>query len=83
MIWLAIAVVIALLLVGIGIVVHRRTRDGGEVDDVDPLFAVGIAITGAGAVLGTTLGPVMFAMMAVGLVIMVVGSSRTRHHHGG
>lgn len=52
-----------------------------SLDDVDPLFPTGIAIAGAGVALSVTIGAFMFALLAVGLIVMAVGATRSRHSH--
>lgn len=82
MIWLGIAVGTALI-IAVGVLAHRRARGDDEAAEVDPLFTMGISITGAGVVLATTIGPVMYAVMAAGLIVMVTGAYRTRQHRRG
>jgi hypothetical protein len=79
MMWLGIVVGAALLIIAIGGLARRRAGENGDVVDVDPLFTMGIAITGAGVALATTLGSVMYAVMAAGLIVMATGTYRTRH----
>lgn len=83
MIWLGIAIGVALLIIAIGVLAHQRIGDDGDAVDVDPLFTVGIAITGAGVVLATTLGSVMYVVMAAGLIVMATGTYRSRRHRTG
>ena len=52
-----------------------------SLDDVDPLVPTGIAIAGAGVALSVTLGAFMFVLLAVGLIVMVVGATRSHHSH--
>jgi hypothetical protein len=80
MIWLGVAVGMALLIIAIGFLARRRARNDVDATNVDPLFTIGIAITGAGVALATTVGPVMYAVMAAGLIVMALGAYRTRHH---
>ncbi len=47
-------------------------------DDADPLLPVGLAIVGAGAALTTVLGPVMYFVIIGGLVVLALGTQRTR-----
>ena len=81
MIWVGVAVgVAALALLLIGAVRRFNGQPDSRVaDDVDPLFTTGIAITGAGVVLGVTIGAFMYVMMVVGLILMAIGANRTRH----
>ena len=83
LIWLGVAVGLAAIAVLLVIAVQHRHRPaaGRTVDDVDPLFATGIVLTGAGAALATTLGGFMYGVMIVGLVFMAIGANRTRHPH--
>jgi hypothetical protein len=83
MIWLGIGFAAALLIIAIGVFARRRAREDRDAADVDPLFSMGIAITGAGVALATTLGSVMYAVMAAGLIVMATGTYRTRHHRNG
>ena len=83
MIWLGIGIgmaVLALLLVVVAL--RRRGEQVDGIDDVDPLFTTGIVLAGAGVALATTLGPFMYGVMAIGLIVMAIGANRTRHHHG-
>jgi hypothetical protein len=83
MIWLGIGLGVAVLaLLVIVVAVRRRGEQVDGIDDVDPLFTTGIVLTGAGVALATTLGPLMYGMMTIGLIVMAVGANRTRHHHG-
>jgi nitrate reductase gamma subunit len=78
MVWLGIAIVIAALLLTVGRVrATRRTSPTHTSDDLDPWVVAGTAITGAGAILVTTLGPVMYVVMAAGLIAVAVGIHRT------
>ena len=80
MIWLGIGIGIAVLALLVVVTVRRRGGQVDGIDDVDPLFASGIVLAGAGAALATTLGPLMYVVMTIGLV--AVGANRTRHRHG-
>ena len=85
MIWLVVALgVVAVVGLMIAVAVRRGSFDGPPLDEVDPLFTTGIALTGAGVALATTLGNFMYGVMIVGLVVMAIGASRTnqRRHHG-
>ena len=73
MVWLAIAIGAAAILL-VAAVRPGRWR----LDDVDPLLPVGLALASAGAVLVTTLGAVMYGVMAMGLIVMAVGAIRAR-----
>ena len=83
MIWLGIAIGATLLIIAIGVLARRRAAEDGDAVDVDPLFTMGIAITGTGVALATTLGSVMYAVMSAGLMVMAAGAYRTRHHGKG
>ena len=83
MIWLGAAVGAALLIIAIGVLARTRAGGDGDPADLDPLFTMGIAITGTGVVLATTLGSVMYAVMAAGLLVMAAGAYRTRHRRRG
>jgi hypothetical protein len=82
-IWLGVAVGVAAIALLLMIAVRRRrgAPDGRTIDDVDPLFTTGIALTGAGVALATTVGGFMYGVMIVGLILMAVGANRTRHPH--
>ena len=82
MIWLGIGIGIAVLALLVVVTVRRRGGQVDGIDDVDPLFASGIVLAGAGAALATTLGPLMYVVMTIGLAVMAVGANRTRHRHG-
>lgn len=73
-------VITLLVFVGLALVwlVWARRRADKRVDEADPLFVVGIALTGAGAATITTLGMFMIAVFAVGLVLMAIGIRRSR-----
>jgi hypothetical protein len=83
MIWRGVAVGVAAIALLLVIAVQQRHRfsAGRTVNDVDPLFATGIALTVAGVALATTLGGFMYGVMIVGLVFMAIGANRTRHPH--
>jgi len=85
MVWAGVVVGIAATVLLVVMVVQRRhgssARGAGDDVGVDPLFATGIALTGAGAVLATTIGDVMYAVMIVGLILMAIGANRARRLH--
>lgn len=83
MIWLGIAAGVFALGVVVAVIARRPTGDGADPAAVDPLFTVGVALTGAGVALATTVGAVMYAVMTVGLIVMAVGAQKTRHHGRG
>ncbi len=83
MIWLGIAVGTILLIITISVLARRRARDDVDAENVDPLFTMGIAMTGAGVALATTVGSVMYAVMTAGLIVMALGTYRTRHRSNG
>jgi len=80
MTWLGVAgiAVVAALLIALARANRSSRAESG--DDVDPLFSTGVVITGTGAVLGSTIGPVMYSVMAVGLAAMALGAHRSRQH---
>lgn len=81
MIWLGVVVGIGVLVALVVAVLALRGRDGDvEIAEVDPLFTTGIVFAGAGVALATTIGPVMYAMLVVGLVMMAVGARRSQQH---
>jgi hypothetical protein len=74
-------VVVVLLVIGVlvlaALVVRTRgARDRSEA--LDPMFATGIALAGAGAATTATLGPVMVAVLAVGVALMAISLARSR-----
>ena len=81
MMWLGVAIGVAAIVLLLVIALQRRHRTsvGRALNDVDPLFTTGIAFTGAGVALATTLGGFMYGVMIVGLVFMAIGANRTRH----
>ena len=64
MIWLGMAIVVVVVALVILLARVRNSSTQQRVADVDSLFSTGIVITGAGVVLGTTISPVMYAVMA-------------------
>ena len=74
-------VVGVLLLIGLVVLVVARRRAGAPPEEADPYFIAGIALSGSGAALFATIGPVGAAMLAMGVVLMVVGITRTRRGH--
>ena len=82
-IWLGTGIGVTVIVLLLVIVLQRRRRasNGRAVDEVDPLFTTGIAITGAGAALALTLGGAMYGVMIVGLIVMGIGANRTRPPH--
>jgi hypothetical protein len=80
MIWFAVALVVLVITVLVRVLVLLGDQSvERSVDDIDPLFPVGVAIAGAGVALATTLGGFMYALMIAGLILMAVGATRTRH----
>ena len=75
--WISLVVTIFGVLVILGLVVGRL-RPSPPPSDVDPLFAAGIAISGASAALIATMGVAMIPMLLVGLACIVVGAHRSR-----
>ena len=55
-----------------------RAEPGASDDGVDPLILVGIILSGGGAALIPTLGPLMLGQVAIGLVVAGVGVTRIR-----
>lgn len=72
----------ALLLVGLVLLVVMQRRETAPAEEVDPLFITGIAISGSGAALFATIGPVGAGLLAMGVVLMAVGIARTRDGRG-
>lgn len=68
-----------LVLLGLVLLVAARRRGEGPIDDPDPLFVTGIALSGAGAALFATIGVTGAAILTVGVVLMAVGIMRTRN----
>lgn len=81
MLWFGLSLVGVALLVAIVMTVRRNAGASRPVDDVDPVFTAGIALTGAGVALSATIGNVMFVVMTVGLIVMAVGAHRTQQQH--
>ena len=82
MIWMGVSiagVVVALVAVLGRRLTRRKLSAAQPVDDVDPLFTIGI-VTGTGGALATSVDLVMFGVMAAGLILMTVGATRTRRH---
>lgn len=85
MIWVGIAAGVGIVAIGALLVLAARVRayrlaspDDQPIDDVDPLFATGIALAGAGIALALTIGPFMYVMFVAGMVVMAVGAYRTQ-----
>lgn len=75
-------VIVALILVGIltavaFVFVRRRAAD--EPTALEPLFYVGMPLSGAGAALIATNGPLAFALVGLGVALMVIGAVRSRN----
>ncbi len=71
--------VLALIVTIVAVVGRRRIPvDRRAGDELDPLLATGISLSGMGVVLALTLGPLMYGMMAIGLVLIGVGANRMR-----
>jgi uncharacterized membrane protein len=75
--WISLVVTILGVILILGLVVGRL-RPSPPPSDVDPLFAAGIAISGASAALIATMGLAMIPMLLVGLACIVVGAHRSR-----
>lgn len=75
-------VVVLLVLGAVTLValVWARLRSDDQPAEADPIFVTGIALTAAGAATIPTLGPMMIGVLAVGLALMGIGISRSRHH---
>lgn len=84
MIWFSVGLGVATIALLVVLVVLRRPESAGErtADEVDPLFASGIALSGAGVALALTIGNVMYVVMIVGLIVMAFGANRTRQRSG-
>jgi hypothetical protein len=83
--WVLIGAIV-LVLAAVGVALLLRANRGGAAErdeEVDPLFVAGIAIAGAGAALLSTLPAASVVMFGVGLVLMVVGITRTRRRGDG
>lgn len=72
----------AVALVGL-IVVAAARRDATSPEDADPLLIAGIAVSGTGAALTATLWPSSLAILALGMMLLVLGIIRTRRGRGG
>ncbi len=85
MVWVGFVVGIAAVALLVVVAMQRRHRSAagraGDEVAVDPLFTTGIALTGAGVALATTIGGVMYVVMIVGLILMAIGANRTRRPH--
>lgn len=81
------AIVLVLAAVGVALLIRanraRGAGDGATDAEPDPMFVAGIAITGAGAALLSTLPEASVAMFTFGAVLIVVGITRTRRGSGG
>lgn len=73
-------VMLVLVIVAATAAISRRARAEGAGQDVDPLYIAGIAIAGTSAALIATIGFVMLSMTAIGVICIVIGSSRGRAH---
>lgn len=85
MIWIGVVIGVGVIALVTLLVLAVRTRayrltsaDDQTIDDVDPLFTTGIAIAGAGVALALTIGPFMYLMFIVGMILMAYGGYRTR-----
>lgn len=85
MFWIAFGVGVGVLAIValLAMVARRRayrlaSPDDRELSDVDPLFTTGIALAGVGVALALTIGPFMYLMFVVGMVLMAFGAYRTR-----
>lgn len=83
MIWIGIGIgvvaIVALLVLVARLRAYRLApSDNQPIDDVDPLFTTGITLAGAGVALALTIGPFMYLMFLVGMVVMAFGAYRTR-----
>ncbi len=85
MVWIGIGIGVGVV-AGVALVLAARRKayrlaspDDRQIDDVDPMFATGIALAGGGVALAITLGPLMYLMFVVGMILMAVGAYRTRN----
>ena len=85
MIWIVVAVaagvvaLVALIVLAVRVRAYRlASHDDQPFDDVDPLFTTGIVLAGSGVALAITLGPLMYAMFIIGMILMALGAYRTR-----
>ncbi len=75
----ALVALVALLVLATRVRAHRLTSpDDHRAEELSPLFAAGIALSGAGVALAVTIGPIMYLMVAIGLVVMIAGIQQTR-----
>lgn len=86
MVWIGIGIgagvvaTVALLVLAARRKAYRlESPDDQQIDDVDPLFATGIALAGVGVALALTIGPFMYLMFIVGMILMAFGAYRTRN----
>jgi hypothetical protein len=74
-----ILVVAGLIVLGATIVVAVRNRASNPAPEVlDPIFAAGIALAGAGAALTATLGVPGIGVLGVGTALLILGVARSR-----
>lgn len=82
MMWYAIVVIVGALVMLIAVVARvarKSVRSPLPVDEIDPLFSIGVVFTGAGVATASTLGPVMYGVMTLGLLMMAIGANRSGH----
>ena len=71
--------VMAVLIASVCVLGLRRgPRADAYSDEVDPLFTAGIAVAGSSVALVITLGPMLWAMTAAGIVLLAIGAARMR-----
>jgi hypothetical protein len=82
-VWIAIAMGLVLLAVGVLVTVLLLARRSGDVGagtmSPDDLVTLGIVFVGAGVALSVTIGPFMIWMVGLGLAYMAMGRSRKHH----
>ena len=77
LIW--IFVIAGLIVLGVTIVVAVRDRATNPAPEaLDPIFAAGIALAGAGAALTATLGIPGIGVLGVGTALLILGIARSR-----
>jgi hypothetical protein len=75
---LAVVVLVVLIVLGIVAVFVVRRQVPVPPDDPDPLFIVGIVVSGTGAALTAAIGPQMMLMSLFGVMLLAIGARRSR-----